>query len=295
MSKADIVNWLKLNFLVQSVNKNEVNFPCPKCQHSSHYFNISKKVGFCHRASCHFKYNLDFLEGMTGSSPSAAGYVPSVHNEETKQPCPVTLPDDCFYPPPVVVDYLCKKRRIPEIEAKSMYSNDNYIFVPVLYEGHMVQYVARAIDLDKPDDLFNVGTRQRYRYAKGAPITNYLYRLYPENHMVLVENTFNALWLDSILGHIRMPNATEISVTTNFGSYLSNAQIDIIKNSNIRYISFLWDEGAEQKAWEARNKLLRIGIRAGIIQIPGQPDDHSNEYILEKIMASDKSLRFLGE
>ena len=80
MHKLAILDWIHRNFSVERYNesKSEVQFQCPKCHHPRFYFNLKKKVGFCHRARYHFKPSLEELTKFRGSEPSEYIYTPPV-------------------------------------------------------------------------------------------------------------------------------------------------------------------------------------------------------------------------
>ncbi len=272
-SKADILQWVLGACEVQKRQGNELNFACPACGHHAFYFNVKKVQGFCHRAGCQTTYNLESMINEIGYGPELAGYVPGMEKTEAR-----------------VVEVTMPKGAVP-IEAGSeaamaldlrgvtwdmirkwdMHTNKTHIIVPIREAGTLVQYNSRRVnkraplkhwfsDLD-PDAL-------RYKYASGTPITNFILgweecKLW--DRMTLVENTFVSMWL------------RDLGVTTNFGSYLSQRQIGMIVHSNVKHVTFLWDEGANSQ--KAERKLKKVGVSCKSIYITGQPDDHSKEEI----------------
>lgn len=284
MTKTDIFKWFTSNFKVSDFKNSEIHMPCPKCGHENFYFNINKKVGYCHRATCHYKCSLQNLIDKIGYGPREAGYVPEFHNQtEPLKHFPVTLPVGAQ---PILFEYPNihfkinddYSRRVLQNRWKFNNKTTNYwidyfkihftkhsIIIPVYQEGKLVQYVARAIDRSKHySKAFNVDHKLRYKYFQGIPITNYLYNwdYFKKDEMclTLVENTFNAIWLNTL------------GVTTNFGSHLSDNQINQIVKSHIRTVLFIWDEGANPVP--SIKKLKKLGVRANWLQIKGQPDDY---------------------
>lgn len=262
----DILHWLKGSFAVESVKGNEVKMPCPICEHPNFYFNIRKRTGWCHRASCHWTPKLKDLIDHVGYGPEDAGWVP--REEKENKPTKVELPYSTL-----IYNYTCydnfalmalMKRGLPktDIIGFGLRSSYNYIYIPIYYQGKLVQYVGRRIDRSKPHEPWNTDG-QRYRYASGVSITNYLFNWdYFKYHRTigLVENTFNAIMY---------------GFSSNFGSHLSDNQADMIQRSAVRAVAIIWDEGTEEKAEKAVNKLRARGVRAAYASIKKQPDDHS--------------------
>lgn len=285
MISKDIYKWITGAFPVETFKNKEVKFPCPYCEHPNFYFNISKKIGFCHRDSCHRKPTLDDLIEIVGYGPELAGYVPEFDNREGKILPKVSLPPNCA-PIKLRPDSWAEKalywRGISmfQIRKYNIHSSKNQIIIPVYNENKdLVQYVGRFIDRTKPPLRgFNTGKR-RYEYAEGVPITNYLFKsLKWDEELTLVENTFNAIWLDPIG-----------EVNTNFGSHLSDTQVEIIKNSHVQQVLFLWDEGANSS--KAIEKLKKIGVKASYFPIYKQPDDHQYEDLKETIWECHDEIR----
>jgi len=143
-------------------------------------------------------------------------------------------------------------------------STEDRVYIPVYEEGKLVNYVGRLfwwLPFTSP---------QRYTYAKGVSTSDYFFNWDSASkwsELSLVENSFNAIWLH------------KFQCTTNFGSHLSQTQIDKILNSNIESIVLLFDEGADKSAEKAVNRLKEKGIPAVYVKIKGQPDNHPEEYI----------------
>ena len=274
----DIYLWLRGAFAIESCQGDEVKFPCPYCQHPSFYFNLKKRVGFCHRAECHQKPSVSDLIGLVGYGPELAGYVPEIDNQSvSRAPVVVSLPT-MSVPIHSREDRWAAKclayRGVNawDIEAFDIHSTQNQIIVPVSYKGKLVQYVARFINRDmKPKNGFTKQGR-RYLYFRGSKITNYLFdwdRARDWEYLTLVENTFNAIWLRGL------------HVTTNFGSFLSDQQVKLITGSGVKQVLFLWDEKANST--KAIKKLREAGIRADYCPLKGQPDDHGKDFLTRKI------------
>ncbi len=160
------------------------------------------------------------------------------------------------------------------IDSRSM------ILIPVYENKKLVQAVGRRISLpsnlhesykisnplktEKP--FYIVPKHMRYWYLEGAPITEFLFnwdKIKTLPHLTLVENTFNAI------AYSRFNNF----LTTNFGSHLSNTQLLKIVRSKVKTVLFMWDHGTSKVANDACVRLKSRGIRAGYINLPGQPDE----------------------
>ncbi len=280
-SKADILQWMLGAFEVQKRQGNELNFPCPSCGHEAFYFNIKKVLGYCHRAGCHTTMNLEQAINIVGYPPELAGYVPGMEKKERKV-VEVTMPKGAhkIHWDDREVEVLATRGVTWDMIQKwDMHYNSTHIIVPLYEGGKLVQYNSRRVnrantdpskwfsDID-PDAL-------RYKYASGVPITNFILgweecKLWEE--ITFVENTFVSMWL------------RDLGVTTNFGSYLSPRQVDMLVHSRVKRVTFLWDEGANSQ--KAERMLKRVGIAARSIYIKGQPDDHTKEEIEELLNAS---------
>lgn len=279
-SKADISQWLLGAFAVQSRVGDELNFACPSCGHESCYFNVKKQQGYCHRASCHATFNVDRMIDIIGYPPDLAGYIPGMEKEE-KVLGPVELPKGAE---PILrnhEDVSALYQRGVEwdmIQKFKMHRNKTHIIVPIYEAGVLVQYNSRRINRNVTADRWFSAippNALRYKYASGYRITDFFLgwdecKLW--DSIVLVENTFVSMWL------------RDLNCTTNFGSYLSDTQIDKLVHSNIKRITFLWDEGADPQ--KAQRKLKRVGIPSNIIYIEGQPDDHNKSKIKELLNES---------
>ena len=277
-SYADIAQWIVGAFPVRSKRGDELSFPCPICDHDSCYFNIKKQLGYCHRASCHTTFTFDSLVDLIGYGPELAGYIPMMDKKE-KPVTPVVLPKGAV---PIIngteVEALALRGVTYEMIQKfNIHTNKTHIIVPIYEEGNLVQYNSRRVNKDVRIGLWFSALGdgvKRYTYAQGHPITNYFLgweecRLW--ERIVLVENTFVSMRL------------RYLNCTTNFGSYLSDTHINKIIHSNIKHVTFLWDENTEISSQKAQRKLKAFGIPSQVIHIKGQPDEYSNDVINDLI------------
>jgi hypothetical protein len=261
--------WIAKNFEVSSVQGQELQFPCPKCGFEKFYFNTSKKVGYCHRVSCHYKPGLKELSKKARTKWNGLG---DAQIEAPKAKKAVILPAEArplvdrldgelvteFHD---VVDYVAGRGVSPAKQFQfKLHWDGTYVYIPVYFEGKLVNYVGRV--------AWWVDTGlKRYAYATGASTRDYLFnwdtaKLW--SNLVLVENTFNGIWLSE-----------HCYATTNFGSDLSLTQVELIAKSKVKKVVLLWDEGAEWSAGRARGRLIEAGVSATILKIKGQPDDHA--------------------
>ncbi len=255
----------------------EFHFSCPKCGHSQFYFNCRKGLGNCKRASCHWSPNLKEMMNFVGSSSS----VELETRIEVKEKIKVDLPTDAT---PLLSRDLtphCNRcaTAIEHIEVDRFISKqkqyqynlheiENRIIIPVYYKNNLVNYVGR----EKWWNL--VQSNIRYKYCPGVNTSDFIFnwdQLSFIKQLTLVENTFNAIWLQ------------ELGVSTNFGSSLSEKQATMIGDSNIKSVVLMWDEGANISAEKAVNKLKNLGVKAVFIKILGQPDKHSYDCIKNMI------------
>jgi len=263
MINSDVLSWLKGAFAVQSVKKEEVNFFCPVCNHQRFYFNWKKRLGFCHRASCGYKPNLKDLVELKGYGPDDY-YVSTAPAEPVMgKPAKVELPGGTW-PISVITDpWLVKALQYRGVTMQKITLYDllgfaNRVYIPITHQGELVQYIGRAIDRTKdPEDGFKTDHLQRFLYAKGKPITQFIFDWETARNwqqLTLVESTFNAIaWGD------------KFNCTTNFGSHLSDIQVDMLAHSHVKHVVFAWDKDAWKKAHHAAVKLGRVGIKSAIL------------------------------
>lgn len=277
-NSSSVVAWLRKNGKVTLAIGSEIHMSCPKCSHVQFYFNVSKGVGFCHRASCHWKPSIKALSEHWGSEPSDMGWIPVPQLVVEHKPT-VSVPVDAY--PVVTIDktnYLARNLSAynwlanRNITAEQVYhwgitANNTRIYVPVYYKGNLVQYVSRAYEISK-----NSGSK--YMYAKGIPVTDFLFGWDEQDWtwMTLVENTFVSIWLRN-----------EVNCTTNFGSHLSTNQVGLIARSKVKEVIVMWDEDALYKAQVTTRNLHNHGINSKFISIIGQPDDYPIEFIREAV------------
>lgn len=262
----------------------EVQLPCPKCGHPSFFFNTRKGVGFCHRAKCGWSPTRSQIEKLTGKPFQVD--VPVVvaaqheHGPLDFPPDVVPLLDQNLRPHCEVcedtVQHLERDRHVPRDRQLhfGIRSSENRIYVPVIENGVLVNYVGRVkwwINSSAP----------RYQYAHGVSTSEYLFNwdvFRTREQAALVENTFNALWL------------RPYGVTTNFGSHLSVVQAEKIAYSRVSRVLILWDEGAEPKAEKAVKLLRGYGVAAAYVRLVGQPDGHREECLASILQGGFEAL-----
>ncbi len=273
-SKADITQWLLGAFPVSSNKGNEVQFPCPVCDHSAFYFNVHIGHGYCHRASCHETFDVTRLIDAVGYPPELAGYVPAMQQVDMVRP--VELPKDAkpiFKEDPMVEALAARGVTWKHIMKFHIQQTHNRVVVPVYDNGILVQYNSRRINRKvDPPEWFKTAGPKPYKYAPGHPITNYFLgwnECKMWDRLVLVENTFVSIWL------------RDLNCSTNFGSHLSDTHIVKLVRSKVGHVTFLWDEGAN--AQKAQRKLKDAGVPSTVIEIKGQPDDHTKDEIKEMV------------
>lgn len=271
--------WLNKNFGVTSVQGKEIQFPCPKCHHPAFYFNLEKKIGYCHKANCHFKPGMKELNKYSRFQKAPESLSDARYVEQGLEPAraPIALPSSAqplveriegqlmsYYQE--VVDKVAARGVSPENQYRFKFAWDgSRVYIPIYFQGKLVNYVGRAAW------WFDTGLK-RYSYCTGANTRDCLFnwdQCKLNSSLVLVENTFNGIWLSD-----------HCHATSNFGSDLSKTQIDLIANSKVKTVLFLWDEGAEWAAGRAATRLKAKGIDAAYLKIKGQPDDYSIEFLL---------------
>jgi len=284
----NVLSWLKSAFSVQSLKGQEVNFNCPYCEHPRFYFNWKKKVGYCHRASCGRKPNLSDLVKLKGYGPS--DYYIDQSIQEAEKPKKVELPPGLWditenTDPWLVKALECRgivKAKIDLIEIKGF---TNRVYIPITYKSELVQFIGRAIDRSKePVDGFKTDHSQRFKYASGSSVSKFIFNWDVSStweKLVLVESTFNAIaWND------------KFNCTTNFGSHLSDIQINLLSHSNIKQVIFSWDKDAYKKAYAAAIKLGKVGIKTAILIYKNynQPDEIQFDLLSHTINETFKEL-----
>ena len=276
-SKADITQWLLGAFAVNTHKGDELQFDCPECDHPQFYFNVSKGVGYCHRASCRITLNMDEMTDRVGYPPDLAGYVPAL-DSSIQVFKPVALPvkaTKIHWDDREVYALATRGVTWEHIQQFDIRSDGKRLYVPVYEDGEIRQYNSRRVDraAHTYEGWFDAGPKP-YKYASGHPITHYFLgweecKLWED--LVLVENTFVSMWL------------RHLHATATFGSHLSDAQIDKIVHSKVKKVTFLWDEGTGLASEKAVRKLRALGIECKVIEIKGQPDDYTLAEIQEMI------------
>ena len=289
----NLESWLNKSFGVTARTGNEIQFPCPKCKGSVFYFNIVKRVGCCHRASCSWTPNIKDLNKYTRIQFEDRVYAPINDNAtDTPRTVEIALPEASLLVTKengvLVTRY---QNAVEEVSKRGVSPEDQFrfklafngirVYVPVYYRGKLVNYVGRrAWWKDKELDAAGV---PKYEYCKGAKTQDFIFNwdeMKLRDQLTLVENTFNGIWL-----------MDECDGSTNFGSHLSNVQIELIQISRVRSVVLLWDEGAENKATKACKSLQKLGIPAAFVKIKKQPDDHPREKLVEWVQMAHKLAR----
>ena len=271
--------WLNRNFGVTSVQGKEIQFPCPKCHHPAFYFNLEKKIGYCHRNTCHFKPSMKDLNKLARFAKAPATLTDARFVEQGLEPARPTIELPSSAKPLVeridgqfmsyyqdVVQQVAGRGVSPENQYRFAFHWDgSRVYIPIYFKGKLVNYVGRAAW------WFDTGLF-RYAYCPGANTRDYFFNW--DQHklhssLVLVENTFNGIWLSD-----------HCYATSNFGSDLSKTQIDLLASSKVKTVLFLWDEGAEWAAGRARERLKEKGIDSAYLKIKGQPDDYTIDVLL---------------
>jgi len=271
-------SWLEKHFDAHSASLGqEMTFPCPRCDHPSFFFNLRKGVGFCHHASCHWKPTVAALVEVCGVEPDQFSYTKaqptstSSHRVILPEPHkPILVRSDdgelLTWDQQALSWLLGRGLALKDVERFDLQSDAERIYVPIKEDGKLVNWVGRL----KP----GVEHPRRYLYAPGVSTTHYLFGWDECKHwptLVLVENTFNAIWLRN-----------ELHCTTNFGSYLSETQARKISQSKVRSVAILWDEGAGVNAEKAVLALRNQGVAAAYLRLTGQPDNHDLQFLKEK-------------
>jgi hypothetical protein len=278
-SKAAIIEFFNhAGWGVNNIENDELQTNCPDCRYINFYFNMTKLVGFCHKAKCKFHMsppNLEELEELAGFKVNEFHYRVRVDDENPVHIAPeVKLPGEpvlfhklgkLFTVFPPVVEYL-HKRGIDNqtICNLKMTYDGTRVYVPVFNEEKLINYVGRDL----------TGTeRKKYLYASGAKTSEWLFgwdeaKLW--DRLTLVENTFVSIALRN-----------KVNCSTNFGSSLSDVQILLVAKSNIQTVAILWDEGTHKAANKTVKKLREHGVHACYAIIKGQPDDYDTELICD--------------
>lgn len=252
-----LINWFHSAFGVNKLSsKGELQTLCPKCKHEKFYFNLKKRVGWCHSAKCHWNPRLNDLIKVVGYGPDEQGYTPMYRHDEIVK---ISLPSGSY---PIFsnkkgIDYLLSRNIPYELFYEfNIHCTNDTVIVPVTLNGEIVSYVQRNIDTK----FYNYPSNgQHHKTLLGWDTAQYW------DTITLVENTFVSLWL------------RDLQCTTNFGSHLSDHQALTIAKGSAKLVNILWDEGAKTNG--AENKLRSLGIKTNVIKIKGQPDNYPKETI----------------
>lgn len=282
-SHTSIIDWFSKVYGIASMpNQYEIKTNCPYCGHPSFFFNVRKAIGFCHHDVCHKKPTLTELIEKVGFAPDEYGV--SIFEEEKEQ-YEIQVPGEVLVWREGkeymtrwfdVVTYLRSRGLTDDdmIRFKATFDGSR-VYIPVMEDGRIINYVGR----DLTGEL-----QPKYKYCHGQKTSKHIFgwdecKFWTD--LTLVENTFVSIWLRN-----------HINCTTNFGSHLSQTQIDLIENSAVQRVVLMWDEGAEGKAEQAVNDLGNRGIESIYVIMKGQPDDHPLEELID-IRA--KALESLGK
>ena len=257
----------------------EKKIACPSCGRNKCFLNTAKKVAQCFRPSCGWKAGPSKLISLGLISPLGLQDLATQLN--TERPVgPPTLPENTESI--VYKDNGLFMTKYPtaclEVQKRGVSIEDQYrfqlhidsqrIYIPVYAGGEMVNYVGRA-------HWWYHNNYQRYKYPKNISTTNYLFN-WDEcknfEYLTIVENTFNAIRYRKL-----------INSTSSFGSRLSKTQVRLIAQSRVNFCIILFDSGAERKSELAVSELRDSGVNAVRLKIAGQPDDYSNEYIVQLV------------
>ena len=272
----DIAQWILGAFAVTNRHGAELQFACPVCDHPSFYWNAKKGIGYCHRASCRQTFGMDAMIHWLGYGPEHTGYSVKAPPSRTAPPLalppgvvPISQSDDA-------VEALATRGVTwPLIQQFRISQDDKRLYVPIYEAGTLVQYNSRKVDKSKPPSQWFEAGPKPYQYASGHPITHYFLgwdECKMWDRITLVENTFVSMWLRSSL-----------YATATFGSHLSDVHIGKLMHSNIKHVTFLWDEHTERASQKAQRNLKALGIPSTVVNIKGQPDDHTLEELQELV------------
>lgn len=271
-----LIDTLYKYFHVIQVKKGEALLRCPKCGKDKLYFSTKKRIGFCHYAKCSFHKRVK-LENLFENKNLTNLDLQVDPETSKKEKIKITLPSDAVpllsrnLTPhctrcDVASTHLEVDRKIPKQKQfqYNIHETENRIYVPIYFNNDLVNYVGRE------KWWYLVQSGQRYKYAPSAPTSDFIFnwdQIKFIKQLTLVENTFNAIWLH------------ELGVSTNFGSQLSEKQIDLIANSGVKTVVLLWDQGADISAEKSVLRLKNLGVKAIFIKICKQPDDHTEDCI----------------
>ena len=284
-----LLNWLQTHFRLVSFRNGEALIFCPSCGKDKLYFNTNKKIGYCHSASCQFHLRAVTIENLT----SACGFAPDEQmfispypglkwSLPDTPPTKVTLPENSqpllsqvdgvlytIYPIAVnhITTRICNRG---DIYKYNFHFDGLRVYIPIYFNGEMVQWIGRAAWWFRHDE-------KKYKYATGAPVTNYLFNWDSNKEckrLSLVENTFVSIAMNYFEGKDGL--ALRHGYSSTFGSNLTDAQIKLIGSSKAMTVILVFDRDALGKATRGLQKLRDLGIRAGLLKLGlKQPDDYT--------------------
>jgi len=270
-----VIEWAVSALHVSNVRGDEVQASCPNCGYKNFYFNARKQIGICHKASCGYKPTLQDLIELTNTTPDRGvvflydPFIPTTEGCSLPGGCEpvISIENDNFNVTFMAAYKYLRNRNITMLDMLKFNIQfdlwDSRVYVPVYEKSTLVNYVSRSI----------APKGKSYRYVPGKNIGNYLFGFDESrywNSMVLVENTFVSIWLRS-----------KFHCSTAFGSNISKVQARKIASSNIKHVTFLWDEGTDKKVENAMKRLNALGVSTSTIKIKGQPDDYTIEQLVD--------------
>lgn len=275
--------WLSRHFQLQSLIHGEALLTCPRCNRPKLYFNVNKKVGYCHYDKCPWHVMPVFLADLVqvvGYGPSNdAGWTDLSDEAPDPTPAEIVLPEAaqplCYMEEgtilthyPAASEAVSGRGVAPEDQLRfNLHFDGLYVYIPVYMDDKIVSYIGRKAWWFETSDSI-----PRYNNASGSLTNAQIFNWNEARHwntLTLVENTFVAIWLRKRTGS-----------SSTFGAHLSWEQAHLISQGAFESVAFLWDEGSEDAAYKAMQMLKNdFGIPAAIGLIKGQPDDHELEWI----------------
>jgi hypothetical protein len=269
-----LTDWLH-TFGVHSRTGDEYCIICPACKRPKLYFNIRKRIGHCHFDKCIYHIraaSLDELNKFTRYTITNDEIPLETFQDGPGEP--ISLPPESsplVYKEhgvietvfPIASEAVSVRGVAPDLQYKyNLYFDGYRVYIPVYSKGELVSYVGRAA-------WWYQNNISRYKYPLHTKISHYLFNwdnLVNSEILTLVENSYNA---------INYNHNTKFNVSTNFGSYLSKEQINLLLVSKVKLVCLLWDGGSEKSAAKACSKLRSNGIECIYGVLPGkkQPDN----------------------
>jgi DNA primase len=227
-------NTKEILFSLLKSKKVEINIECPDCDKRDGakklYFNIKKQIGLCFR--CGRTYDLLRLAKALGKS----GDFIKLPISKSKKPDTTaqTFSVESVYDNPDALKYLLKRNISPTKinKFKIFYSPKgtfrNRIIIPLYYEEKLFGLVGRIIK----DELSD----KKYLFQSGTKVKEIIY---PEcnldREVYLVEGSIDAIVANGIC---------------TFTSFISNEQVQILKDRQVEQIYLCFDFDT----WQVKNK-----------------------------------------